>query len=60
MGFRSLIGVNLEYSAKNVPKLVFFWRRPSRWTDGILEYLSQTNHKTDFIDPDDKFKFIDD
>ena len=27
---------------------------------GILEYLSQTNHNTDFIDPDDKFKFIDD
>ena len=27
---------------------------------GILEYLSQTNHNTDFIDPDDKFKFFDD
>ena len=27
---------------------------------GILEYLSQTNNNTDFIDPDDKFKFIDD
>ena len=27
---------------------------------GILEYLSQTNSNTDFIDPDDKFKFIDD
>ena len=27
---------------------------------GILEYLSQTNHNTDFIDPEDKFKFIDD
>ena len=27
---------------------------------GILEYLSQTNKNTDFIDPDDKFKFIDD
>ena len=27
---------------------------------GILEYLSQTNKNTEFIDPDDKFKFIDD
>ena len=27
---------------------------------GILEYLSQTNHNTDFIDLEDKFKFIDD
>ena len=27
---------------------------------GILEYLSQTNKNTDFIEPDDKFKFIDD
>ena len=27
---------------------------------GILEYLSQTNHNTDFITPEDKFKFIDD
>ena len=27
---------------------------------GILEYLSQTNKNTDFIDPEDKFKFIDD
>ena len=27
---------------------------------GILEYLSQTNSNTDFSDPDDKFKFIDD
>ena len=27
---------------------------------GILEYLSQTNHNTDFIAPEDKFKFIDD
>ena len=27
---------------------------------GILEYLLQTNNNTDFIDPDDKFKFIDD
>ena len=27
---------------------------------GILEYLSQTNSNTDFIDPEDKFKFIDD
>ena len=27
---------------------------------GILEYLSQTNDNTDFLDDDDKFKFIDD
>ena len=27
---------------------------------GILEYLSQTNHNTDFISDEDKFKFIDD
>ena len=27
---------------------------------GILEYLSQTNHNTDFIASEDKFKFIDD
>ena len=27
---------------------------------GILEYLSQTNHNTDFIALEDKFKFIDD
>ena len=27
---------------------------------GILEYLSQTNHNTDFLDEEDKFKFIDD
>ena len=27
---------------------------------GILEYLSQTNDNTDFLDEDDKFKFIDD
>ena len=27
---------------------------------GILEYLSQKNHNTDFIDLEDKFKFIDD
>ena len=27
---------------------------------GILEYLSQTNHNTDFIPSQDKFKFIDD
>ena len=27
---------------------------------GILEYLSQTNKNTEFIDPEDKFKFIDD
>ena len=27
---------------------------------GILEYLSQTNDNTDFIDLEDKFKFIDD
>ena len=27
---------------------------------GILEYLSQSNKNTDFIDPDKKFKFIDD
>ena len=27
---------------------------------GMLEYLSQTNDNTDFIDPDDKFEFIDD
>ena len=27
---------------------------------GILEYLSQTNHNTDFIPSDEKFKFIDD
>ena len=27
---------------------------------GILEYLSQTNHNTDFLDADEKFKFIDD
>ena len=27
---------------------------------GILEYLSQTNHNTNFISDEDKFKFIDD
>ena len=27
---------------------------------GILEYLSQTNHNTDFLSDEDKFKFIDD
>ena len=27
---------------------------------GILEYLSQTNHNTNFIPSEDKFKFIDD
>ena len=27
---------------------------------GILEYLAQTNHNTDFLSDDDKFKFIDD
>ena len=27
---------------------------------GILEYLSQTNDNTDFLDDDEKFKFIDD
>ena len=27
---------------------------------GILEYLSQTNHNTDFLSNEDKFKFIDD
>ena len=27
---------------------------------GILEYLSQTNSNTDFLDSEDKFKFIDD
>ena len=27
---------------------------------GILEYLSQTNHNTDFLSEDLKFKFIDD
>ena len=27
---------------------------------GILEYLAQTNHNTDFLSDEDKFKFIDD
>ena len=27
---------------------------------GILEYLSQTNHNTDYLSNEDKFKFIDD
>ena len=27
---------------------------------GILEYLSQTNDNNDFLDDDDKFKFIGD
>ena len=27
---------------------------------GILEYLSQTNNNTDFVDVEDRFKFIDD
>ena len=31
-----------------------------RATIGILEYLSQSNNNTDFIDIQDKFKFVDD
>ena len=27
---------------------------------GILEYLSQSNHNTDYVSTDRKFKFIDD
>ena len=39
MGFRSLIGVNLEYSAKNVPKLVVFLEealKVDEWDTGIF------------------------
>ena len=33
---------------------------PQGATIGILEYLSQSNNNTDFIDNNDKFKFVDD
>ena len=33
---------------------------PQGATIGILEYLSQSNNNTDFIDIEDKFKFVDD
>ena len=33
---------------------------PQGATIGILEYLSQSNNNTDFIDINDKFKFVDD
>ena len=33
---------------------------PQGATIGILEYLSQSNNNTDFIDIQDKFKFVDD
>ena len=33
---------------------------PQGGTLGIEEYLSQTNDNVDFLDPDEKFKFIDD
>ena len=33
---------------------------PQGGTLGIEEYLSQSNGNTDFLDPEEKFKFIDD
>ena len=33
---------------------------PQGGTLGIEEYLSQSNNNTDFLDPEEKFKFIDD
>ena len=33
---------------------------PQGGLTGILEYLAQTNHNTDFLSDEDKFKFIDD
>ena len=33
---------------------------PQGGTLGIEEYLSQSNDNTDFLDPEDKYKFIDD
>ena len=33
---------------------------PQGATLGLLEYLAQTNHNTDFLDVKEKFKFIDD
>ena len=37
-----------------------YWGRPSGATLGILEYLSQSNNCADFVNPSDRFKFIDD
>ena len=33
---------------------------PQGATFGLLEYLSSTNKNTDFLDVEEKFKFIDD
>ena len=33
---------------------------PQGATFGILEYLSQSNHSADIVNPDDRFKFVDD
>ena len=33
---------------------------PKGLSGGILEYLSQTNNNTDHVNPEKKFKFIDD
>ena len=33
---------------------------PQGATIGILEYLSQSNHNSDCVNPQDRFKFLDD
>ena len=67
---QSLIPILISFFQKCRMKVI--WKKESSSTHilngggpqgglmGILEYLSQTNDNTDFLDDDEKFKFIDD
>ena len=47
-----------EVEQENKPHAHIKWRGPQGGLMGILEYLSQTNKNTDFIDQEDKFTHV--